>query len=94
MRSLIYLYDPLCGWCYAAAPGIARLRQAGVSMALRPTGMFSIPGRVMTADFADYAWQNDQRIAALTQQSFSELYRRQVLGAVGAAFDQAMRRSP
>ncbi len=48
MRSLIYLYDPLCGWCYAATSGIARLRTAGVEVSLRPTGLFSGPGRVMT----------------------------------------------
>lgn len=54
MRSLIYLYDPLCGWCYAAAPGIARLREAGVTVTPRPTGLFAEPGRVMTAAFADH----------------------------------------
>ena len=87
MRSLNYLYDPLCGWCYAATPGIARLRAAGVTVTLSPTGLFSDPGRVMTTDFAAYAWKNDQRIAAMTGQIFTEAYRRQVLQAPGTAFD-------
>lgn len=87
MRSLIYLYDPLCGWCYAATPGIARLRAAGVAVALLPTGLFSDPSRLMTAEFADYAWKNDQRIAAMTEQPFTEAYLRQVLQAPGTAFD-------
>lgn len=87
MRALLYLYDPLCGWCYAATSGIARLRAAGVTVSLRPTGLFSDPGRVMTAEFADYAWKNDRRIAALTGQAFTEAYRRQVLQAPGKAFD-------
>ena len=87
MRSLIYLYDPLCGWCYAATPGIARLRAAGVAVVLLPTGLFSDPSRLMTAEFADYAWKNDQHIAAITGQTFTEAYRRQVLGAPGTAFD-------
>ena len=89
MRSLLYLYDPLCGWCYAATSGIARLRAAGVTVSLRPTGLFSDPGRVMTPEFADYAWKNDQRIAAMTGQIFTEAYRRQVLRAPGTAFDSS-----
>lgn len=87
MRALRYLYDPLCGWCYAATSGIARLRAAGVAVSLRPTGLFSDPGRVMTPEFADYAWKNDQRIAALTGLAFTDAYRRQVLQAPGTAFD-------
>ncbi len=87
MRALLYLHDPLCGWCYAATSGIARLRAAGVTVSLRPTGLFSDPGRVMTAEFADYAWKNDRRIAALTGQAFTEAYCRQVLQAPGTAFD-------
>ncbi|WP_375396625.1 DsbA family protein [uncultured Sphingomonas sp.] len=87
MRSLLYLYDPLCGWCYAATSGIARLRAAGVVVSLRPTGLFSDPGRVMTPEFADYAWKNDQRIAAMTGQTFTKAYHRQVLQAPGTAFD-------
>lgn len=89
MRSLLYMYDPLCGWCYAATPGIARLRAAGVTVNLLPTGLFSDPDRRMTAEFADYAWKNDQRIAAMTGQVFTEAYRRQVLQATGAAFDSS-----
>ena len=61
MRSLVYLYDPLCAWCYAATSGIARLRSAGVDVKLRPTGLFSDPSRVMTPDFAGYAWKNGPR---------------------------------
>lgn len=87
MPSVLYLYDPLCGWCYAATPGIERLRAAGVTVDLLPTGLFSDPGRVMTAGFAEYVWKNDQRIAAMTGQVFTDAYRRQVLRATGATFD-------
>lgn len=89
MKSMLYIYDPLCGWCYAAAPAISRLLQAGVSVKLQPSGLFSTAGRVLTADFAAHAWQNDQRIAALTGQTFSEAYRHKVLQAVGAPFDSS-----
>lgn len=87
MRSLLYMYDPLCGWCYAATPGIARLRAAGIAVDLLPTGLFCDPGKTLTADFADYACRNDQRIAGMTGQVFTEAYRRRVLGRTGSAFD-------
>lgn len=75
MRSLIYLCDPLCGWCYAATSGIARLRAADVRVTLRPTGLFSDPGRVMIPEFAEYAGKNDQRIGATRYQQIVEEYR-------------------
>ncbi|MFC7551706.1 hypothetical protein ACFQU7_04410 [Pseudoroseomonas wenyumeiae] len=41
----------------------------------------------MTPDFAEYAWKNDQRIAQLTGQVFSEAYREKVLGNPAGRFD-------
>ena len=43
----------------------------------------------MDAQFAAYAWQNDERIARLTGQPFSEIYRSRVLGHTGGMFDSA-----
>jgi putative protein-disulfide isomerase len=85
-----YLFDPLCGWCYGAAPALDGLAQLdGVSLELMPTGLFAGGGaRAMDAQFAAYAWQNDQRIARLTGQTFSEAYRTEVLGKPGM-FDSA-----
>jgi len=79
------LYDPLCGWCYGATPSVRRLVvEAGLHLALIPTGLFSGDGaRPIDAGFAEYAWANDQRIARLTGQRFSERYRDDVLGARG-----------
>ena len=86
--QVTYLFDPLCGWCYGAAPAIQQLAQdASVSLALAPTGLFSGGGRTMDAAFADYAWSNDQRIAKLTGQRFTEAYRANVLGKLGSRFD-------
>lgn len=86
-----YLFDPLCGWCYGAEPALERLsRLDGVMLDLAPTGLFSGEGsRPMNEQFAHYAWQNDQRIARLTGQPFSDVYREHVLGAVGGLFDSA-----
>jgi len=88
---ITYLFDPLCGWCYGAAPALERLsRFDGVTVELAPTGLFAGENaRPMDASFAAFAWQNDQRIARLTGQVFSDQYRAQVLGATGALFDSA-----
>ena len=87
--ALTYLFDPLCGWCYGAAPALAKLAtMPGIALKLAPTGLFSGEGaRSMDADFAAYAWSNDQRIASLSDQSFSEAYRRNCLLGAGVRFD-------
>lgn len=86
--SVLYLLDPLCGWCYGASPKIARLERAGVEVNLLPTGLFSGEGaKQMSPGLARYAWQNDQRIHSLTGQVFSEAYRTHVLEAEGTPFD-------
>lgn len=88
---ITYLFDPLCGWCYGAGPAIEKLAGLdGVRLELAPTGLFAGEGaRPMDAHFAAYAWQNDQRIARLTGQPFTETYRTRVLAAVGTMFDSA-----
>lgn len=86
MPRLIYLFDPLCGWCYGAAPALRALGGGG-GLELLPTGLFAGAGaRRMDAQFAAHAWSNDQRIAQQTRQPFTEAYRRNALGT-GAAFD-------
>jgi putative protein-disulfide isomerase len=89
--NITYLFDPLCGWCYGASGAIEQLsRVDGATVHLSPTGLFAGEGaRSMDQSFAAYAWQNDQRIARLTGQVFSETYSQQVLGATGATVDSA-----
>jgi putative protein-disulfide isomerase len=88
---ITYLFDPLCGWCYGAGPVLEQLAQLDdVTLSLAPTGLFAGEGaRPMDKNFAAYAWQNDERIARLTGQRFSEAYRTRVLDAVGNMFDSA-----
>ncbi|WP_286997862.1 MULTISPECIES: DsbA family protein [Comamonas] len=88
-NTLHYIFDPLCGWCYGAGAVVAKLADLpGLQLKLWPCGMFSGAGaRAMDDAFAAYAWANDQRIAQLTGQPFSELYRRQVLGDRQQRFD-------
>lgn len=89
MVSVRYLMDPLCGWCYGAAPTLQKLRNVpGVQLEIAPTGLFAGAGsRAMDADFAAYAWSNDERIERLTGQRFSPRYRSEVLGKHGQRFD-------
>jgi len=84
-----YLMDPLCGWCYGAAPAVQKLRNVpGVQLEIAPTGLFAGAGsRAMDADFAAYAWSNDERIESLTGQRFTPRYRSEVLGKHGQRFD-------
>ena len=79
--QIAYLFDPLCGWGYAAFPMLAELvARSEFDVALVPTGLFvGAGGRPMDDGFAAYAWSNDQRISRLTGQVFSEAYRHNVL---------------
>lgn len=84
--ELQYFFDPLCGWCYASAPALAGLAERhGAALRMMPVGLFMQPRPI--AGIADFAWQNDQRIATLTGQRFTETYRAQVLQAAGGIFD-------
>lgn len=88
-KTLYYLFDPLCGWCYGAMPALSALSEVpAVNIELLPTGLFSGEGaRPMSTDFAAYAWSNDQRIERLTGQRFTEQYRERVLGDRQRLFD-------
>lgn len=88
-KTLHYLYDPLCGWCYGATPAIDALQEAsGLTVSLLPTGLFSGQGaKLMDDAFAAFAWSNDQRIAQATGQMFTEEYRRNVLANRERLFD-------
>lgn len=79
---ITYLFDPLCGWCYGAAPMLEKLvARPDIAVHLAPTGLFAGEGaRPMDGGFAAFAWENDQRIGRLTGQPFSETYRSNVLG--------------
>lgn len=91
IMRISYLFDPLCGWCYGAGPVLEQIaRLDDTTLELAPTGLFAGPAaRRMDDHFAAYAWQNDQRIARLTGQSFTEAYRNRILGNAGGMFDSA-----
>ena len=89
--ELLFVFDPLCGWCYAAHPTLAAL-QAATSLPLRmlPSGIFAgANGRPMTPNFRDHAWSHDQHIQEMTGQPFTEVYYRQVLNDFSRPLDSA-----
>ncbi|MGO7361682.1 DsbA family protein [Rhizobium leguminosarum] len=83
--NITYLSDPLCGWCYGASGIIGEIAaHPNLTVALAPTGLFSGAGaRPMNAQFAAFAWSNDERIARLSGQRFTDDYRSNVLGKDG-----------
>ena len=66
---LHYVYDPLCGWCYAAAPMVAAAIEAGVHVSLHGGALWPTP-TTLAPDQAAHIRTSDLRIAALTSQSF------------------------
>ena len=85
--TIVAIVDPLCGWCWGAAPALARIAASGaVPFEILASGLF-IGGRPMSPDFADYAWKNDCRIRDLTGQTFSDAYREKVLGNFDTTID-------
>ena len=91
-KTLHYILDPLCGWCYGASAAVEQAAALpSVQVHVMPCGMFADDGsRPMDEAFASYAWANDQRIAQLTGQPFSETYRTQVLGNRQQRFDSGL----
>ena len=71
---LHYIYDPLCGWCYGAAPLVAAARSV---LAVRAHGGGMLTGRnrrPVTPTFRAYVATHDRRIAQLSGQHFGDAY--------------------
>ncbi|MBS1145718.1 MAG: protein-disulfide isomerase [Proteobacteria bacterium] len=74
MTILHYIYDPLCGWCYGAAP---LLRLAREVLAVCPHGGGMMTGarrQTVTPQLREFVKQHDERIAQLTGQYFGPGY--------------------
>lgn len=85
--TLHYIYDPLCGWCYGAAPLVNAAREV---MPVVPHGggmMIGARRQTVTPQLRDYVKQNDARIAELSSQPFGEAYFDGLLRDTCAVFD-------
>ena len=72
--TLHYIHDPLCGWCYGAAPlvraarGTARVQAHGADM------MAGAAHRTVTPESRQFAMTHDRRIAQASGQPFRQGY--------------------
>lgn len=78
---LHYIYDPLCGWCYGAAPLLQAANQlADLEIELHAGGLWLGSRRqTMGTALRDYVRPHDERIQALTGQHFGEHYFNELL---------------
>lgn len=87
--TLHYIFDPMCGWCYAAAPLVDAARSVpGLKVEFHGGGMMTGANRrPITAQWRDYVMPHDRRIAELTGQPFGEGYFEGLLRDIGAVMD-------
>jgi putative protein-disulfide isomerase len=88
---LHYVFDPLCGWCYAAAPLVEAARGvAGLDIEFHGGGMMTGANRrAITPEWRDYVLPHDHRIAQLSGQPFGAAYFDGLLNDGGAILDSA-----
>lgn len=91
MPVLHYIFDPFCGWCYAATPLIEAARQVpGLQIALHGGGMLTGAHRkVISPRWRAYVLPHDRRIAELSGQPFGSAYLDGLLCDDGAVMDSA-----
>ncbi|MDM0074204.1 DsbA family protein [Variovorax sp. J2P1-59] len=89
--TLHYVFDPLCGWCYAAAPLVqAAYAVPGLAIDLHGGGMMTGANRrAITPEWRDYVMPHDRRIAQLSGQPFGAAYFDGLLNDGGAMLDSA-----
>jgi len=89
--TLHYIFDPLCGWCYAAAPLVDAARDvSGLKVELHGGGMMTGPNRrPITPEWRSYVIPHDRRIAELSGQPFGAAYFDGLLNDGGAMLDSA-----
>jgi len=87
--TLHYIFDPLCGWCYAAAPLVDAARHVpGLRVAFHGGGMMTGANRrAITPQWRDYVMPHDRRIAEMTGQPFGQNYFEGLLRDTGAVMD-------
>ncbi len=76
-NRFVYLFDPLCGWCYGASAGINILAsRPGVMVDLPATSLFAGDGAsALDTGMTSHISAANQRIARMTGAAFTERYR-------------------
>ena len=90
-QSLVlhYIYDPMCGWCYAASPLVAQLPKISeISVQLHAGGMWTGDQiRHITPQLREFILRNDERIADISGIEFGAGYRNDLLANTDAVLD-------
>lgn len=89
MPALHYIYDPLCGWCYAVAPLVKALVQSDVEVELHLHAGGLFERFTPPASMRHGIRSADGRIAALSGQEFGEPYVGWLLYAPDLVLDSA-----
>jgi len=87
--TLHYIYDPLCGWCYGAAPLVKAARDVLPVQAHGGGMMAGTHRQPVTPQLRDYVMPHDRRIAELTGQPFGGAYFDGLLRDATAVFDSS-----
>jgi putative protein-disulfide isomerase len=88
-QTLHYIHDPLCGWCYGAAP-LVRVARDALTVRAHGGGMMAGPARrPVTPELRQFVMPHDRRIAQLSGQPFGPAYVDGLLLDTGAVFDSA-----
>jgi putative protein-disulfide isomerase len=76
VTTLHYIFDPICGWCYAAAPLVEAARSVpNLVVAFHGGGMLAgSRRRTITAQWRNHVTPHDRRIAELSGQPFEKAY--------------------
>ncbi len=87
--TLHYIFDPMCGWCYAVAPLVEAARSVpGLAVEFHGGGMMTGANRrAISPQWREYVMPHDRRIAELTGQPFGEAYFEGLLRDTGAVMD-------
>ena len=87
--KLHYVHDPLCGWCYAAAPLVKAARES-LDVVAHAGGMLAGARRkTVTDEWRSFVMPHDHRIATLSGQPFGAAYFDGLLRDHTAVFDSA-----
>jgi len=87
--TLHYIYDPLCGWCYGAAPLAAAARDVMPVIGHGGGMMTGANRKQVNPTLRNYVMPHDHRIAGLTGQAFGDDYFNGLLLDETAVFDSA-----
>lgn len=82
--TLHYIHDPLCGWCYGAAPAVKAAREV---LPVQAHGGGMMGGQPITPQLRSYVMAHDRRIAEASGQPFGTAYFDGLLRDTGAVFD-------